>query len=985
VNGPLRRTTALLAAVVSLAGAATADAATTVQDPSRNGWVADEPALSPAAVADPDFGQRFSAPVDGQVYASPVVDDGTLVVATETNRVYGLDPEDGTERWQTTFGEPFQANAPPVSCSDLQPTVGVTGTPALDPATHTAYMVGKENTAQSGQPQEGRMLMHALDTRTGQERLGWPVLLDGHADDDPSVAFEATWQLQRPQLLLLGGVVYAAMGGHCDHGTFRGWVFGVRAADGQVTTRWSSVGAGAIGGGIWQAGVGLASDGAGQLLLATGNGMSGPATPTTPVPGTEPPSGLSEAVVRLRVRGDGTLQTADFFTPRAADTLDAQDADFASGGPIVLPDVPYASGTTTGRLAVVGKEGIVYSLDGARLGGFKQGPGPAGAEGDDAGVFKGPGRPGVWGRPAVWPGAVPSSGPDDRGWLLVPATGFSFDGSGGLDAYRMVGGRPAYCTSTDAALTPMGLGTTSPVVTSDGRAAGSATAWTVAMPDRYGEGAQLVAFDATPTSCGAHGLRRVRAFALGRGTRYAQVTATGGRIYAGTLDGHVVSYGSPAAPGLRTSGGATGATTIGQSSTVMVHLRAEGVAVHVAGGDVRGAAFSLPAPVSAFDLAPGQARDIAVRFTPSAVGNAGGTLRLQTGEGEVPVALSGRGRAAGPFLQSSANVVDFGTVEVGNDAEQTVVLENGGTQTLTITGVVGPGAPMSLPDVPAFPFTLAPDEQRAVTVRYAPTRAGATETELRWLDDGVEPAAGRDLTVLGAAGVRGRVTGPASLAFGPVAPGATATLPLAFTNDGDLPLPLTRFKVPTDPAFTVGGRLDENAVVPPHGVLSGTVRFAPGAEGAFRSQIDYNAADTVRTARVVALDGLGRFPAPGAPAAAGAPQPAPSPGPTPPVVVPAPKAAAAPWVRALAVTGRTDGTRRLRLVAARPVTVRLTLAKRRGSRYVPLRGLRTATLRAGAVSLPLGEPWAGRPLTPGRYRVAVRSGTRVVSALFVVG
>ena len=40
--------------------------------------------------------------------------------------------------------------------------------------------------------------------------------------------------LQRPGLLLIGGVVYAAFGGHCDYGDYRGWVLGALELDAGV-------------------------------------------------------------------------------------------------------------------------------------------------------------------------------------------------------------------------------------------------------------------------------------------------------------------------------------------------------------------------------------------------------------------------------------------------------------------------------------------------------------------------------------------------------------------------------------------------------------------------------------------------------------------------------------------------------------------------------------------------------------------------------
>ncbi len=51
--------------------------------------------------------------------------------------------------------------------------------------------------------------MDALDVTNGQERAGFPVRLDGNADNNSATSFFARDQQQRPGLLLTNGVVYA--------------------------------------------------------------------------------------------------------------------------------------------------------------------------------------------------------------------------------------------------------------------------------------------------------------------------------------------------------------------------------------------------------------------------------------------------------------------------------------------------------------------------------------------------------------------------------------------------------------------------------------------------------------------------------------------------------------------------------------------------------------------------------------------------------
>src|SRR6202042_1970523 len=52
-------------------------------DELRTSWYSDEAGLSPSIVSGSTFGQMFSTSINGQVFAQPLVSQGTLFVATE--------------------------------------------------------------------------------------------------------------------------------------------------------------------------------------------------------------------------------------------------------------------------------------------------------------------------------------------------------------------------------------------------------------------------------------------------------------------------------------------------------------------------------------------------------------------------------------------------------------------------------------------------------------------------------------------------------------------------------------------------------------------------------------------------------------------------------------------------------------------------------------------------------------------------------------
>jgi len=132
-------------------------------------------------------------------------------VATENDNSYGLDPRTGQQIWSRNFGTPFaiQQDAHLASCTDIVPNIGVTSTPVVDSVNHMVYMTARSWT--TGVPAYD---MHKLSTTTGAEQPGFPVASAASpTTTDPHL--RCPNELQRPGLLLLDGVVYAAFGSHC--------------------------------------------------------------------------------------------------------------------------------------------------------------------------------------------------------------------------------------------------------------------------------------------------------------------------------------------------------------------------------------------------------------------------------------------------------------------------------------------------------------------------------------------------------------------------------------------------------------------------------------------------------------------------------------------------------------------------------------------------------------------------------------------------
>ncbi|HET7538466.1 MAG TPA: choice-of-anchor D domain-containing protein [Polyangiaceae bacterium] len=778
-------------------------------DDQRTGLYSNQPRLSPAIVSGGTFNQMFDAKVNGQVYAQPLVSQGTLLVVTETNDVYGLDPELGSERWHKNFGAPF--DPAPLPCGDLTPSIGITGTPVIDSA-NTAYFFVK--TTQDGVTST---VLHAIDVAKGGEKSGFPVTIAGAASNAPNLRFDAVHHLQRPGLLLMAGKVYGAFGAHCDRGPYQGWIVGV-TTDGRNQTRWVT-NTSRDGGGIWQSGGGIMSDGAGRMFVATGNGgaLDGP------IPGSRASmmSNFGEAIVRVDVQSDGSLQAKDFFAPYDAIELDDADLDFASGAPVALPD---SFGTTAHPhlLVAVGKEGHVYLLDRDNLGGIGVPPSP-GEPGADPSVFRSPARGGVWSKPAVWPG--------DGGYVYVPtASPNSTDNAGTkgyLYAYRRglsVDGKP----TLDLAATSkeeFGFSSSRPIVTSNGLSPGTAVVWIVHAPNGDGAGAQLQAFRATPNASGDFEL--LFQASVGQSSKFNPPGVGNGRIYVGTRDGHVLGFGSPVTPILTADATDFENVVVGSSRTVEVRVTAD-KALTIQKVTSSSAEFEVP-QIAPATLAAGASTIVPVTFRPSSIGPKGASLVFTSDLGTVSTPLSGKGISATGKLEVSRLAVSFGGALVGHELTEPIVLRNVGATTLTLQAFIAPMAPFSALQLPDAGSQLEPDQTMTLTLRFAPTAAG------KYTDSfDIQTSGGQAKVLL--TGTCASSSGhlsitPLDVDFGRVPVGETRSAQFEVKNSGGLPLQITKSKPPVQGQFSAASELAEGTGLEVGDALMESVSFAPSAEG----------------------------------------------------------------------------------------------------------------------------------------------------------
>src|SRR5271156_3828085 len=126
-------------------------------DNSHSGTNTNETILTPSNVNVSQFGRTMVFSVQGYVYAQPLyvpnltignTSHNVLFVATEHDQLYAFDVNSGQTLWHNNFlavsGPLLVVSSVPsgdVSCGDLVPEIGITGTPVIDTATNTIYVV----------------------------------------------------------------------------------------------------------------------------------------------------------------------------------------------------------------------------------------------------------------------------------------------------------------------------------------------------------------------------------------------------------------------------------------------------------------------------------------------------------------------------------------------------------------------------------------------------------------------------------------------------------------------------------------------------------------------------------------------------------------------------------------------------------------------------------------------------------------------------
>lgn len=501
-------------------------------DAARTGANLSETVLNTGNVNVNSFGKLFERAVDNQVYGQPlyvanvaipgVGTRNVVYVATVNNSVYAFDadsPAATAPLWQVNYNNPA-AGIVPVDRTDVgqacgnyldfSGSIGVVGTPVVDAASQTIYLVAR--TKENGTFVQR---LHALDLATGAERPGSPLVIqasvpgtgDGH-DAQNMVPFNARTENQRPGLLLMNGIVYIAWASHCDQGPYHGWVIGYNATTLQQVVVYNTSPNGGLAG-IWQSGQGPAADASGNIYAITGNGSF------------DGEGGASRGNSFIKLSPAGVL--LDWFTPYNWSFLNSIDADLGAAGAMVLPDTNLVIGG--------GKQGILYVVNRSNMG-----HNMAGSDNQIVQSFQASTGGRIDGSPVYW--NTPNNGPVIYLWAENdPLKAFRFNGT----TFQTT---PIAQSTARSAGMPGGMLS----LTANGSTAGTGILWaTLALNGSANHTIRpgiLRAYDASDITRELYNSEQNAARdSMGNFAKFSFPTIANGKVYVATFSNKLVVYG----------------------------------------------------------------------------------------------------------------------------------------------------------------------------------------------------------------------------------------------------------------------------------------------------------------------------------------------------------------------------------------------------------------------------------------------------------
>ena len=239
-----------------------------------------------------------------------------------------------------------------------------------------------------------------------------------------------------------------------------------------------------------------------------------------------------------------------------------------------------------------------------------------------------------------------------------------------------------------------------------------------------------------------------------------------------------------------------------------------------------GTGFSMSGLTAPLTVAAGMSMNFTVSFQPTTTGAASGSISISSNASSTPltISLTGTGvTTSTTAISVTPAVVSFGNMTVKTSASQTVKLSNTGSADLAISQATLTGTGFGMSGL-SVPLTVAVGATMNFTVSFQPTTTGAASGSISISSNAGNSPLSIPLTGTGVAAILTLSANPASLAFGNVTVGTTATQNVQFTNTGNAAVDIAAVSA-TGTGFSVTG--GSNTILAPNQSVTVTLSFNP--------------------------------------------------------------------------------------------------------------------------------------------------------------
>jgi hypothetical protein len=308
-----------------------------------------------------------------------------------------------------------------------------------------------------------------------------------------------------------------------------------------------------------------------------------------------------------------------------------------------------------------------------------------------------------------------------------------------------------------------------------------------------------------------------------------------------------------------------GSVVIGQSRTLTLSIRNGGTAALVVSSITSNSArYTVEGTSLPLNITPGSTQQVLVRYTPSAPAAEQNAFITVTSNDTVtgPVIIQLKGTSVATDIpkvrvEVSPTTMDFGDVNSGQTKDIQLVIRNGGSDPLVVSGVTVNNTRFQLVSA-SFPLTVIPAGLATVVVRFAPAVAGVQNGTLTLTsNDPANPTVSVALrgNGVGAASSPRIVVSVGMIEFGIVQVGQQGEQTFEIRNTGTAALVIQSMTIDNN-TYSVGPPAPFTLL--PNAIADIGVLFKPKEPGAQPANLRIISNDPVNPTIVIPMTGLGQ-------------------------------------------------------------------------------------------------------------------------------